>query len=258
MNNTVLFHRSSFFVDVCNVVLHTDLFLYHELKERIDNGDTLLDKLFTKTLPHIESSNSLTIDTFVIQKSATKNNQNILLDWINKPAFHEINIGMSLYDFVANLYYDIFMNPTCDDYIQMTEFGNTLKLLTTDSNFDILHLYIPFESECIYNNLMDSFAGVGISKITVLIGDKKQLFAEQNDYDSYVFENTSDIDTYLDFKQSKPKEVLIPNYEYNLVEDRTDLEKLTEQITYQRLNLRHPSEYYKEHQLFINTIGVPL
>ena len=258
MNNTVLFHRSSFFVDVCNVVLHTDLFLYHEIKERINQGDLLLNKLFSKTLPSIESQDKLTIDTFVIQKSAAKRNQNILLDWINKSAFHEVSIEMSLHELVANLYYDFFVNPKCEEYIQMSEFGNTLKLLTADNNFDILHLYIPFESEIIYNNLMESFAGVGINKISVLIGIKSELFKERNDYDSYVFENVTDVDLYLDFKQSIQKEVLIPTYEYNMVEDRTDVEKLMEQVTYQRLNLKQTSEYYKEHKLFINTIGVPL
>jgi hypothetical protein len=55
MQQKALYRRSSFFIDVMNVILYTDLFLYHELKERMKT-DECIQYYFQKNLPNVEDS----------------------------------------------------------------------------------------------------------------------------------------------------------------------------------------------------------
>ena len=261
MIKTTLNRRSSFFIDAFNVIAHIDLFLYNELWFRISKGDKLLIDLFSKSLPPDWNKtgyySSNTKDISIIKLVSSKSNQNILFDLIDKAVFKELDIGKPINVFVASLYYDFLMNPTCPDYIQFTEFGHTMRLLLADTNLDKICLYMPFKSEFVCNNILDSFAGVGISKIKLIFGDKTP-YLLNNKFDTYVFENVTDIDNIL-FENVKSRiEILIPTYEYNMVDDRTDSEKLIEQITYQRLNLKRSPEEYRDKGIIISSMSVPL
>ena len=68
MNGTnVLFKRSSFFVDVMNVVLYSDLFIYHEITERL-KVDGLISYYFSN-IPKIDSSTT-SKDSWIIHLTA--------------------------------------------------------------------------------------------------------------------------------------------------------------------------------------------
>ena len=96
-----------------------------------------------------------------------------------------------------------------------------------------------------------------IEKIKLIFGDKTP-YLLNNKFDTYVFENVTDIDNIL-FENVKTRvEVLIPTYEYNMVDDRTDSEKLIEQVTYQRLNLKRSPEEYRDKGIIISSMSVPL
>ena len=256
MIKTTLNRRSSFFIDAFNVLFHTDLFLYNELYYRISKGDELLGKLFPNVVPTEKYESDNRRDLSVIQKSAGKKNQNILADFIDKREFTRSNIKVPIETFLANLYYTFLTNPKCHEYLQITEFGNNIKILTSDANFNKLYIYIPFMSDFVQDNIIEAFTGVGISKVTIVTGVKSELVKDIQ-FDTFVFENVSDVDSCLTTIKRRI-EVLIPDYEYNLVEDRTTIEKLMEQVTYQRLNLKEDPSFYKEKNIIINTIGVPL
>ena len=255
MINTTLFKKSSFFVDVNNVVTYTDLFLYNELVCRMDN-DTLLKDLFLDKIPKINSDKKLDRDLMMVQISASKKNPNILLDWIDIDKFNSHNFKFSIEKFLASLYYDFLCNPTCDEYLQFTEFGNTLKILLNDQNLVSLDLYIPFSSDFIIYNILDSLSGYNILKVHIIVGNKKD-YLLNNKYDTYIFENCSDIDEYLDNK-NHGCEVIVPSYEYNMIEGRTDIDKIMEQVTYHRLYLKNDMRHYFDKNILINTISVPI
>jgi hypothetical protein len=258
MSNTILNRNSSFFVDGFNVVFYIDLFLYNELFYRTSSGDELLQLLFHKSIPKGEKYFSSDVkDVSIIQKLSSKKNQNVLLDLIDKGRYKILGIEMPIENYVSFLYYDFLTNPTCPEYIQTTEFGNTLKLLTNDSNFNNLDIYIPFESDFIKSSIAEAFTGYNINKVSIISGNKSELLKTPK-YDSYAFENVNDIDRYLYDKTSKRTEVLIPNYEYNLIEERTKIERLVEQVTYQRIKLDKSNKDYMDKKIYISVINVPL
>ena len=51
---------------------------------------------------------------------------------------------------------------------------------------------------------------------------------------AFVFENVSDVDEYLRLTRKHGVEVLIPTYEYNMMEDRSKLEKTMEKVMISR------------------------
>ena len=255
MANNKLFRRSSFFIDVMNVLIYSDLFIYHEIKARLEqeNDEYMVKTLFKKSFPKINAETRELEDMMVINLCAKKTNQNILLDWIDKEVFESEE---SLSTYVSLLYLNIFENPICDEYMQITEFGNTIKLLMMDENLNKITAYLPFATDELISNIRELFSGS--TKLELAIGNKNELLKEIN-YDSYVFENISDVDKYLRKGSSKLIEVLIPTYEFNMIEDRTNVDRLLEQVTYHKLKLEHPaSDYHSKYNLSINTIGIPI
>ena len=258
MIRTTLNRRSSFFVDAYNVVFHTDLFLFNELFYRVSEGDTLLADLFHKSFSkNSKYFSSPEKDVSIIQQVSGKSSQNILYDLIDKEKYNESGFDKPIEEFVAMLYYEFLTNPTCPEYLQMTEFGKILKILATDANFDKLYLYLPFRSEFVYSSIVDSFNGEGISKLFIVSGDKATHINSQS-FDTFVFENVTDVDEYLFGKTKKRVEVLIPAYEYNMKEDRTNLEKLVEQVTYRRFNLNLTPNEYTSKGIIISGMSVPI
>ena len=256
MFKTTLNRRSNFFIDAFNVLFHTDLFLFNELYYRISNGDIFLKSVFKNVVPEGKYRSDNKRDISIVQKSAGKKNQNILLDFIDRRKYNESNSNLPIETFVAKLYYEFLSSPSCPEYLQLTEFGSTIKILTTDANFDKLYIYVPFISDFIRDNIVEAFTGVGISKVSIVIGNKSELI-KSTSFDTFVFENVSDVDSYLT-SIGKRVEVLIPSYEYNLMEDRAKIERLMEQVTYQRLKLKENNSFYRDKNIIINTIGVPL
>lgn len=256
MNINKLFHRSSFFIDAMNVLLYSDLFIYHEMKYRMENeehGEYCLQDLFGESFPKFKSDSKVLEDRMVINECSKKNNQNILLDWIDGRAFDSEE---SLSRYLSMLYFDVFEQPRCDEFIQMTEFGNTMKLLMMDTNLTKIVIYLPFKTDFLISNIEELFSGT--SKVEIVIGPKSEILKSIS-HDSYVFENVLDVDRYLVGKASKLTEILIPTYEYNMTDGRTDIDKILEQVTYRKLNLSHnPSDYMKEYNLSVNTISVPI
>ena len=256
MNYTgALFRRSSFFIDVFNVILYIDLFLFHEIKARMEEDDALR-YFFEDGLPKIEPTQEN--DKLIVHEACTKKNQIILWDWINKEKFLESNSEELLSEYIFSLYMDMLTNPICDEYMQTTEFANALKILLKDEKIKSVTFYMPFDSDVIYDNIIEAFTGYGSQKIQFMVGNKDNK-AEAFVADSYVLENAKDIDRYLKVPHSSQIEVLIPSYEFNLVESRTKIEQLIEQITYERLNLEEEdSVYSSKYNLSIHTIGVPI
>lgn len=260
MKGNALYKRSTFFIDVINVVLYIDLFLYHEILARMKTDESI-EYYFTDGIPKSKEEIG---DVWVVHQTAKKSHQNILEDWIDKKKFIEINAidnhsPEELYtSYVSSLYYDMLTNPICDQYMQVTEFGNAIKLLLKDSKLEKIIFYLPFESQPIIDNLLDVFTGYPFEKLKVFVGEKTP---ESPDIiaDSYVFENVKDVDRLLRKPHRSLTEVLIPTYEYNMAEGRTNFEKLLEQVIYQRLDLEDEDvNYEKEYNLSINTISVPI
>jgi hypothetical protein len=254
MQQKTLYKRASFFIDVTNVVLYTDLFLYHELKERMKNDESLYC-FFNERFPAVEDSPEN--DTWLVHELSGKKHQNILEDWIDKELFLSTNASY-LYDaYINQLYANLLSEPICDHYIQITEFGNTLRLLMKDEKLKTIYFYVPFESEVIFDNLRESFFGYGADKVKIVVGKKNKEVLPI--VDSYVFENVRDVDELIRAHHSSLTEVLIPTYDFNMVEDRTDLDKMIEQVTYHRLALSDEDKVYVEKfNLAINTISVPI
>lgn len=265
MQNSVLFRRSSFFVDAINVIFYTDLFLYHELLERMKQNE-FLRFIFGDKLQTFQTENRGELDKLIIKYTVTKKNQNILLDWISLEKYKESDIDISVEEYVSMLYGDMLTNPICEEYMQTTEFGNTLKLLSKDRQLNRLHIYIPLDSELLKQSINESFSNIsGNSSLSIIVGGKEE-YLKSHSYDSYVFENISDVDEFLAIEGKKVvgtpqtiKEVLIPTYEFNMEEGRTDLDILIEQVTYHKLKLKKTAnEYQSDYNLSINTISVPI
>ena len=264
MQNSVLFRRSSFFVDAFNIIFYTDLFLYHELSKRMEyNG--FLEKIFKEKLPRFNADSRGKLDKLIIKSTANKLNQNILLDWISEYEFNRFDVDMTINDYVATLYLDMLSNPICDEYMQITEFGNALKLISSDRQLNHMSIYVPFNSDFINQSISDYLSGTTGNDFKIVAGGKVE-YLKTNKFDSYVFENVSDIDEILATDESRNslggqfiKEILIPTYEFNMEEGRTNLDILIEQVTYHKLKLnKSPNEYTNDFNLSINTISVPI
>ena len=256
--------RSKFFVDISNVLFYTDIFLYHELTKRMEK-DPSLRLYFGDTINGIKSSleeiNSKDIDKSLVHITACKLSQNILRDWINIDAFNEINSEELLEPYLANLYKEFLTNPVCDEYLQMTEYGNVLGLLSTDSNFSSITIYMPFYSDFIVQNIKEVLPSTLITKTSFAYGNKKEILATHTSFNSYTFENVRDIDLYLTANKYGNVDVIIPRYEYNLKPDRGDFMKMVEDVSISSatLNLNKPFNYYTEyHGLLINTLPIPI
>ena len=264
MQNSVLFRRSSFFVDAMNVIFYSDLFIYHELSKRMESNE-FLTSIFGDKMPNFTASTRGDLDKLIIKSTVTKKNQNILLDWISKEKYNQSDINITMDEYVALLYQDIFTSPVCDEYLQLTEFGNTLKLLSKDRQVNKISVYIPFKSDFLINSIYDFIShGYSRSNYNIIIGQKD--FLKKEKYDSYIFENVLDVDDYLAIPENEVvpgakfiKEVVIPTYEYNMEDGRTNLDILVEQVTYHKLKLKNnPNEYSSKYNLSINTISVPI
>lgn len=261
MQNSILFRRSSFFIDAMNVFFYTDLFLYHELVERMKE-DILLKTLFSDKLPVFNTDNRVELDRLVIKSTATKKHQNILCDWVNHNKYIQPQTGENINTMLANLYMDMLVNPVCNEYMQVTELGNTIRLVVNDRQVNKIHIYIPFDSLFVRQMIFNALNGN--TSVSIIIGGKEN-FLKKNFYDSYMFENIDDVDKCLAIESNKNpnsqllKEVLIPTYDFNLEESRTDLDILLEQVTYHKMKLSKSSnEYTSDYKLSINTIHVPL
>ena len=255
---TTLNRRSNFFMDGCNVLFHIDLFLVNELLYRVAKGDTLFGELFHRSIPKDNTYyTSHEKDIKIIQSAATKKSQNILYDLIDKELYTKKNNQIKLEVYVAMLYHDFLLNPTCPEYIQMTEFGNTVRILTNDTNLGRLYIRVPFITEFLKRNILEGFAGEGISKISIVTGDTVE-FATMGIFDTFVLEDITEVDSALVGNVNKRVEVLVPDYEYNMMEDRTDVEKLFEQVTYRRLKLQEHPKFYMDKGIMIHTMSVPL
>lgn len=265
MQNSVLFRRSSFFVDAFNVIFYIDLFLYHELSERMEEVD-FLKMIFNDNFPVFNAGNRGELDKLIIKSTINKTHQNILLDWISEDEFSKSDIDMSIEEYVSTLYMDMLSNPICDEYLQTSEFGNTLKLISRDRQLNRLVIYIPFDSDFLKQSINEFLSGSIGDGFSILIGGKSEYLAK-NKFDSYVLENVDDVDDILAMDGAKVssgttkfiKEVLIPTYEFNMEEGRTDLDILIEQVTYHKLKLkRKMNEYSSDFNLSINTISLPI
>jgi len=255
MKQTVLYKRSNFFIDVFNVMLCIDLFFYHEIKTRI-NTDDCIKYYFEENLPDVEDTPSN--DTYLTILFASKTHQNILYDWIDEEKFLESNSKDAMDQYLGFLYRDILENPTCDQFIQSTGFANTIKILSNDRNVLSITLWLPFQTDFIMKSLNESFRGYGLNKINIYIGEKKA-DAKEFRADAYTFENISDVDKYLRNPHQSLIEVIVPAYEFNMMVDRTKLEKFYEQVTYRRLRLEEPNSNYREkYNLSINSLSVPV
>lgn len=271
--HTMLFKRSAFFVDVFNVICHIDLFLYHEIRHQIlSDPNGMIADIFSDRFP-LNVWEKESDDIKIIHLASRKNNQNILLDWVSVDKLQKYNedvqvdgktvelTGDEFVDmFLSTLYVQCISEPTCNELLQFTEFGNALKLLMKDSNLDKVTFHIPFESELVVQALLREYAGPNNKKLFINVGDIITTvgsdFANAN---SFVFENVRDVDKYLRTQRKHGIEVLIPNYEYNMVEDRGTLEKTMEQVMIQRMNLEEPlPDYMEKYNISVNSISVPI
>jgi len=236
-------------------MLYVDLFLYHEMKKRMET-DACLQYFFSDNIPDIEPIPKN--DRGIVRVLSNKINKNVLLDWINKEKFCEMNDPNMLVIYVENLVKDMLQNPTCDEYVQLTGFGNNLRILCNDNNTSRVTLYMPYDSDIIYESIRDAFNGYSLDKLSVFVGQKEKK-AKEFIADSYVLEDARDIDKYLSVKYAGLTEVIIPAYEFNLIEDRSNIEKLIEQVTITRLKLDHEEKWYRDNfNLSINTIATPI
>lgn len=261
MQNTVLFRRSSFFIDALNVFFYTDLFLYHELNTR-RNENEFLHHLFDDKFPSFTTDNRVDLDNLIIQSTSTKKNQNILYDWVSPNRYNPSEVGLTMTIYLENLYWDMLANPISNEFMQVSELGNTIKLLSNDRQVNKIDIYLPFESVFIQEALSEAL--LGDKDINMIIGNKEE-YLKSNLYDSYMFENVKDIDDYLinDVRKGNNTqlltEIIIPTYEFNLEEGRTNIDKIMEQVTYYKLKLQKPmNEYMQDYKLSINSISVPL
>lgn len=272
---TMLFKRSSFFIDAFNVVCHVDLFLYHEIRNQIlSDKDGMLADIFSDKFP-LNVWGKESDDIKIIHLASRKLHQNILFDWVDVDTLQKYNdtvlidgtpVELSNEEFVdmflTNLYVQCLTEPTCRELMQLTEFGNALKLLMKDSKLDGVTFHIPFESEIVIQTLLTEYAGsTKDNKLFISIGEidssaNETGFQKAN---SYIFENVRDVDKLLRRERKYGIEVLIPTYEYNMMEDRGNLEKTVEQVMIPRMKLEEPlPDYMEKYNISVNSISVPV
>lgn len=218
--------------------------------------DKILECYFSKNIPDIPTDHRN--DIGIIRLTSNKFNKYILEDWIDREKFLSVNDTETYISFILENTYDMLTNPKCKEFLQLSEFGHAMRMILGDTNSEKLVLYSPFKSQFIEDNISEVFLGYNMEKISMYIGTKNNQ-ASEFQADTYAFEDTSDIDNYLRIKHENLIEVLIPSYEFNMKEDRSDLEKLIEQVTFQRLRLEEPDIDYKDkYNLSVNTIPVPV
>lgn len=272
---TMLFKRSSFFVDAFNVVCHVDLFLYHEIRKQVlDDPDGMIASVFSGKFP-LDVWEKESDDIKIIHLASRKMHQNILFDWVDMDKLQSYNDTVLIDNepvyltdeefadmFLSNLYVQCLTEPTCKELMQLTEFGNALKLLIKDTKLDSVTFHIPFESEIVIQTLLTEYAGsTKDNKLFVCVGeiDPNAAGSDFQKANSYVFENVKDVDKYLRKERKYGIEVLIPTYEYNMMEDRGNLEKTMEQVMVPRMKLEEPlSDYMEKYNISVNSISVPI
>jgi len=217
--------------------------------------DKSIKVYFTK-MPNIKCNHQY--DTLIVQSCSNKEHQNILEDWIDKELFLKYNTEETYIAYIMDLYQDMLTNPLVNEFIQFTEFGNAIKLIGNDDNTSKIILYMPFKSKFVESNIIDLFGGFGLDKITMYVG-RKSLESNMFNADMYIFENVQDIDEFLRSEHEVITEVIVPTYEYNLINNRSNDEKMYEQVTSYRLNLKESElDYRRKYNLSINTIHVPI
>jgi hypothetical protein len=118
--------------------------------------------------------------------------------------------------------------------------------------------YMPFESPFLIENIKRAFSGTNFGKIYFSIGDRAKSF-QTYPADSYILENSYLVDRYFATPHASRVEILLPMYEHNMMDGRTESEKLTEQVEYQRLNIREDAHAYMEkYNVSINATAVPI
>lgn len=272
---TMLFKRSSFFIDAFNVVCHVDLFLYHEIRKQIiDDPDGMIADIFSDKFP-LDVWEKESDDIKIIHLTSRKLHQNILFDWVSMEKLQKYNVMVLINNesveltngefadmFLSNLYVQCLTAPICKEIMQLTEFGNVLKLLIKYTKLDSVTFHIPFESELVIQTLFTEYAGsTKDNKLFICIGeiDVETNGNEFQKANSYIFENVADVDKYLRKERKYGIEVLIPTYEYNMMEDRGNLEKTMEQVMIPRMKLEEPlSDYMEKYNISVNSISVPI
>ena len=150
---------------------------------------------------------------------------------------------------VSEFYYSMLTEPICSEYIQLTKYGQTVKMLLRDINVNKVYMYMPFKSDFIIDQLIELLGGT-YGKLEFIYGINNRMLKESK-IDQYTFENVNDVDAFLEDLTHR-KEIIIPEYSYNFSIQEQD------GIEYRRLNLNHPNEFYDKNNTTISIMNVPI
>lgn len=196
-------------VDVPGLIFYNDVQVIQELASLSKlKGNEIYRDLFPK-IPEIAK---LPYDE-IIELTMMKQNQNVLLDYINFIVAAKTIDDGDYVGFCNRVYNHLLYHPT-DKFSTYTPtgIGNALMILAKEQNLSKLTLVLPVDSEQFKLNLERLLSGFGKSVIDYVVGDLHQAILESK-ADCYFLSDIQSIKSIPD--TGKDVEVYVPAFIYN-------------------------------------------
>lgn len=254
---SVLFRRSSFFIDFKTMLTYSDLYVGERLIEHIKESN--LDKLLFTRL--VNEFSELDEDT-MRERLHAKKNVNFLLDYLNWSIVSNLEeadpVGFcnDLYDTL--LYQEYDKEDKKSPTISFTNLANTLRALLKDSNAKEMYIFMEQPSSYLQLQTLEYFRSDKIKFVNHM--DKKSFF-ETKLFDSYFFEDVDDVQ-YIQRKHLQRSEVIIPSFPFNV--EGYDIDKTGEIVYSQDSFLKVPNlnedplSILQKYNLDLALVNIPL
>lgn len=254
-----LYRRSTVFAEVKNMVISYDTIVASRL-ERYFNNNPAARIFFSPTLRDVCI---LPIPQLVFQLLAEKRNWNFLMDYFDWSKTELSPEDVDPLKICNQVYWEaLCMKPIGGDILEnpeisgiMTSIGKSFQVLAKDVNLDAIYLYLGVHVPKEIQTGLAMFYG-GDIKFKFITGNKNQIlgFLQKNMFDSYFFEDSTDVDELLTRHHSNLSEVLLPGNNVNLtIVDEIGGTSLRNPI------LEYPLERYKEKfNLDVHVMNLPI
>lgn len=251
-----LYRRSSIFADARNVIVATDAIVACRFQHYMHAHPTEIQFFTSDCLWMMKDVYFPEVKRTLL---GTKQNRNFLLDYFNWEWVMDSS-PINPQQFCEILYQNILaMEPDGKDILgqedlepALTGIGASFKNLIKDENINQLHIYLDDAIPEYLEKKLITYLN-GSTKLSFVRGNKEDYF-NTHQFDSYFFEDVTDIDQYLTKPHKALVEILVPASTNNL----TVVER--EGNTGLRLvSTNHPNQYYQENiRANIFTIGLPI
>ena len=253
---SVLFRRSSFFIDLKTMMAHTDLYVAERLIE-MGQSNKLNMTLFTSL---IDEYKELGPD-IMTERLQAKADINFLLGYLNWDIVAELDeadpIGFcnELYDTLLFQEFDTQGEQLPE--LKFTQLGNTLQTIVKDSNTEKIYIYM--NHPCKYMEFL--IANFMCSKKVEIITGNKEEFLRTHTFDSYFLEDVDDVE-FISRRHAQRSEIIIPVFPFNVTgfefDENGDVIYTQDSLFKTPILDKTPVEYLKEYNLDMALINIPL